>query len=393
MKRYLLLLVLLIATMGVFAQATPTSDLRVANATTAMGSNLPIGTKVYNVATGQYYVVTTAAPSAATLAVPSTGAFTLLNAPQVLGIGGTTTGTITLTNGSGTATIAGAGINTVGQSGGTITITGTEIDGSISNEGSLSVAAGTATTSVINSNTSGSTGVTLSVSGTDGLGLSEAGNTITLSNSKPDQTVTFANGGITTVTGTYPAFTITSTEVDGSLSNEGQLTTVGTANNATIHSNTSGSTDLNVKGDGTYCTVTSSGANITVTGVSQIQNLSYTASPTNGLVNISSGTGATLPVADGTNAGLMKPADFTKLSGLATGATATTFKVESFVEGTTGATGQTNTLAQTPKGATGVLVSLNGTELPAAQCVFATNTVKVNIPVYQYDVVIVTYTY
>jgi hypothetical protein len=42
-------------------------------------------------------------------------------------------------------------------------------------------------------------------------------------------------------------------------------------------------------------------------------NLGYTASPTNGIVTSSTGTDATLPLATGTNAGLLKPAKFTLL--------------------------------------------------------------------------------
>jgi hypothetical protein len=47
-------------------------------------------------------------------------------------------------------------------------------------------------------------------------------------------------------------------------------------------------------------------------------NLSYTPSPTDGKVNSDTGTDATLPLATGTNSGLLKPADFTQLSTLAT---------------------------------------------------------------------------
>lgn len=43
-------------------------------------------------------------------------------------------------------------------------------------------------------------------------------------------------------------------------------------------------------------------------------NLGYTASPTNGVVTNDKGDDATLPLADGTNAGLLAPANFTKLS-------------------------------------------------------------------------------
>lgn len=48
-------------------------------------------------------------------------------------------------------------------------------------------------------------------------------------------------------------------------------------------------------------------------------NLGYTASPTNGTVTSSTGTDATLPLATGTNAGLLKPGDFTLLSNFADG--------------------------------------------------------------------------
>ena len=60
--------------------------------------------------------------------------------------------------------------------------------------------------------------------------------------------------------------------------------------------------------------------------VSQLTNsggatdLTYTPSPTNGIVNSSTGTDATLPLADSTNAGLFTPAEKTKLSGIAAGA-------------------------------------------------------------------------
>ena len=45
-------------------------------------------------------------------------------------------------------------------------------------------------------------------------------------------------------------------------------------------------------------------------------DLGYTASATQGIVTSSSGTDATLPAANGTNAGLMIPAQFTKLSNI-----------------------------------------------------------------------------
>lgn len=51
-------------------------------------------------------------------------------------------------------------------------------------------------------------------------------------------------------------------------------------------------------------------------------NLGATASPTNVVITSDTGTDATIPAADETNAGLMLPAQVTKLAGIATGATA-----------------------------------------------------------------------
>lgn len=62
--------------------------------------------------------------------------------------------------------------------------------------------------------------------------------------------------------------------------------------------------------------------NVPAGGAGGVTNLTYTASPTSGLVVSDTGTDATLPLADGTNAGLMAPAQVTKLAGVAAGATA-----------------------------------------------------------------------
>jgi hypothetical protein len=54
-----------------------------------------------------------------------------------------------------------------------------------------------------------------------GTGITVSGtNAITVTNSAPDQTVSIAGGGINSVTGSYPSFTVTGNEVDGSVTNE-----------------------------------------------------------------------------------------------------------------------------------------------------------------------------
>jgi hypothetical protein len=130
---------------------------------------------------------------------------------------------LTITNASPdqTVSLTGAGITAISGSYPSFTITSTEVDGSVTNEGLLGVGAGSATTSVITSNTSGAVGVTLTA-GT-GLSISEStssnGGTITLTNSAPDQTVSISGTGIT-VGGTYPSFTLTA--ADQSATNEAQ---------------------------------------------------------------------------------------------------------------------------------------------------------------------------
>jgi len=159
---------------------------------------------------------------------------------QSISVTGTTTATIDLSGDASDATITGAGISAVSVSGNSITVTSTEVDGSISNEGSLTVGAGTGTTSIINSNTSGSTGVTITA-GT-GIGIAEAGNVITLTNS-----------GIIT-------------EVDGSVSNE--LQTITNSSDATSHTVTlsnSGGTVQFIEGSNITLTTGGTGSAGTLT--------------------------------------------------------------------------------------------------------------------------------
>lgn len=56
-----------------------------------------------------------------------------------------------------------------------------------------------------------------------GISVSSAG---VIANTSPDQTVSITGAGIANVTGTYPNFTITATEVDGSTTNEIQTLSV-----------------------------------------------------------------------------------------------------------------------------------------------------------------------
>ena len=159
----------------------------------------------------------------------------------------------------------------------------------------------------------------------------------------PGDTVNVSGGGINKVSTVGKSIVITGTEVDGSISNEGKITTAASGGNVLLVSNTSTSVADTIK----------AGTGITITGV-------------------------------GTNG-------FTINSTVSNHI----FTTEFFDEATTGATGTAHTLAHTPVTAsTGMVVQLNGTPLKSDQFTNpTTTTLTVTIPVYKYDRVSVSYTY
>lgn len=86
MKKLIIFTLLVSMTAFIFGQgASPSDQVRVANATTAFGVNIPIGTTVYDVGADKYYVCKTASISTLTLTTGSAN-FTLI---------GGTNGTVT----------------------------------------------------------------------------------------------------------------------------------------------------------------------------------------------------------------------------------------------------------------------------------------------------------
>jgi len=87
MKKLVLILAMVLMSFYGFSQATPTSQVRVTNATTAFGVNVPVGTTVYDIGADKYFVCKVASASTLTL---TTGA---ANFTQVggTGLGGTVT--------------------------------------------------------------------------------------------------------------------------------------------------------------------------------------------------------------------------------------------------------------------------------------------------------------
>ena len=141
MKKILIILFVLL-TLFSQAQLTNVNDFKVANATTAFGRNIPIGTKVYNIATGDYWVATSGVVSTATLTTAS-ASFTKLNSNATgtvtsvatgLGLSGgtiTTTGTIALDTANASVLSRQRAANTYQVKGNYLT---SEVDGSVTNE-------------------------------------------------------------------------------------------------------------------------------------------------------------------------------------------------------------------------------------------------------------------
>lgn len=203
--------------------------------------------------------------------------------------------TITNTAPDQVVSITGAGINNVTGTYPNFTITGTEVDGSVSNE--LQTIANTSDATSHTATLSNSGGSVQIIEGT-GIGLATGGTglngTVTVTNTAPDQTVSITGGGINAVTGSYPNFTVTGTEVDGSVTNEGSLSVgAGGANTSTIASNTSGSTPVTVSGSNTVL-ITESGSTITVQADTSL------LATVNDLNNVQGRTDSTFAKTDGT---------------------------------------------------------------------------------------------
>jgi len=178
MKNYILTFAIGMMSLIGFSQATPSGQFRVATLTTAFGQNLPVGSTVWCAADSTTWDVTKPCISTLNLTtalaaysvdlhIKSTGSNT---GDQILTVTGDINNAAMTIGGTAADTvgITGAGINVVSVIGKMITVTGTEVDGSITNEGQLTIAAGAANTSLLHSNTSGSTDITI----TAGTGLS-----------------------------------------------------------------------------------------------------------------------------------------------------------------------------------------------------------------------------
>jgi hypothetical protein len=237
-----------------------------------------------------------------------------------------TSHTVTLSNSGGSVQLVEGGIVTLTTTGtgsaGIVTVAATEVDGSVTNEGTLGVGAGGATSSTLTTNTSGGNAVTVNVSGI--LSISEStsanGGSITITGTEVDGSVTneawtidaddadtevisnqvvkFQGAGITSTdyNPTTDVLLITSTEVDGSVTNE--LQTLANTSDATSHtvtlSNSGGSIQL-VEGSNITLTTTGTGSAgiVTIASTAGGTDLSFTGASSPVTLNSSTGTDVT----------------------------------------------------------------------------------------------------
>lgn len=114
-------------------------------------------------------------------------------------------------------------------------------------------------------------------------------------------------------------------------------------------------------------------------------DITYSASPTQGMVNSSTGADAAIPAATTTNAGLLLPADKTKLNNIATPPTTAAQVLTSKADGTTewvapasgGGGGGISYITYNPSGNTNMFVRATGLGVTAS---LTGNTVTVTIP-------------
>lgn len=148
------------------------------------------------------------------------------NEAQTLSAAGTTSPTVTLTAaggaGGGTITFASGGIASLNQTGGTITINATEVDGSVTNEAQTLSASGTSSPVINLSTASGAGGGTVTLVSGSGISLNQSGGSITISSTAAGSLSFFkqviASAGTTVaVSGFTPTTTNSVVLVDGTM--------------------------------------------------------------------------------------------------------------------------------------------------------------------------------
>ncbi len=127
MKKIYLLFFLLAIFVNSFGQATPTTNMRIATATTAFGVNIPVGFTIYDVGANKYYVCKAATISTGTLTANAANFQEILTTVLADGkvIIGNSSGVAAPVSVTGDMTITNAGVTTVANAAGNMRVNGT----------------------------------------------------------------------------------------------------------------------------------------------------------------------------------------------------------------------------------------------------------------------------
>ena len=383
MKKITLILSFLLISLLGLSQVTPVEVLRIADATTALGKNLSVGKQVYNVATGELFVVTTGVISTATLTTGS-ASFSIINGAGVTNLseGTATETTVDVNSNTGAnATLASASATRAGL------MSKAKFDEVVVNNAKVTNQATSLSVGTVNSTTvsitsdGGADDVTLPAATTDDAGLFTAAkfDEVVANNAKVSNVSHTGDvSGSTTLT--IGADKVLDTHIDW-----------GTSTNQVSSADVPEQTNL-------YYTEARVDANSAVAAnTAKTSNVSTTlavgtrSATSMGITSDGGTDDVVLPAASTTEAGLMTDAQFDKLDAIGAGAEVNyTFYTESFEEDD--GTPTAHTLSHTAQTG-GAVVSLNGSVLIPSSYTLASGTITLTIPVYQYDIVSISYNY
>lgn len=385
MKRLVITLCMILIALIGYTQVTNVAEFRVANAATQFGVNLPVGSKVYDIANNKYYVATAGIVSTETLTTAS-ASFSLLNDS------GTDNQTAAQVSVSATGNISSTNVQAALEE-----LQG-DIDGIvITDDQTLSI---------------DSTGRIFTLSIEDGNSVHFEDTNTQLTETDVDNFV--SNNGYLT------------SEVDGSVTNEIQTLDVAQLNGTNLQLSLSSDgeathqIDLSSLQDGdnqtaTEVSIADAGGIITATDVegalqeNRAAIDSNTAKETNVTtdlslgtvtattvdINSSDGTNATITAATNSAAGVMTAAQVTKLEGITAGAEANlTMVTENFEANAT--PDYAFTLTNSANTSQGCFVSLNGAVLPSTSYTLAATSITIDnakVTLYQYDKIVISYSY
>jgi hypothetical protein len=159
------------------------------------------------------------------------------NEIQVLNASGGASPTLNLSLGGGSINFAGSGIVTASQSGSTFTFSATEVDGSITNEAQALTAGGTTSPTIVLAAANGSGGGTVTFSAGSGIGLSQNGGVITISNNATAGGFTFFKQAISTAGTTVTVSGFTPTITNCIVFLDGEFMEWGAGNDVTLSGN------------------------------------------------------------------------------------------------------------------------------------------------------------